>query len=142
MQDIILSPSDFVAVLNQTLEIAFPVVAIEGELANFRISKNRWVYFDLVDEQSSVKFFGTVYELPGPLQEGLSVRVIGQPRMHPRFGFSVNLQSILPVGEGSLKKAADLLGQKLESEGLFAPELKRLLPTMPGTIGLITAAGS
>ena len=142
MQDIILSPSDFVAVLNQTLEIAFPVVTIEGELANFRVSKNRWVYFDLVDETASVKFFGTVYQLPGPLEDGLSVRVIGQPRMHPRFGFSVNLQSIVPVGEGSLKKAADLLAQKLEAEGLFAPERKRLLPPMPGSIGLITAAGS
>lgn len=142
MQDIILSPSDFVAVLNQTLEIAFPVVAIEGELANFRISKNRWVYFDLVDEQASVKCFGTVYQLPGPLEDGMTVRVVGQPRMHPRFGFSVNLQSILPVGEGSLKKAADLLAQKLEAEGLFAPERKRLLPIMPDSIGLITAAGS
>jgi len=74
MQDIILSPSDFVAVLNQTLEIAFPVVTIEGELANFRVSKNRWVYFDLVDETASVKFFGNVYQLPGPLEGRVEYR--------------------------------------------------------------------
>jgi exodeoxyribonuclease VII large subunit len=142
MEGLILSPSEFVALLNQTLEAAYPLVIIEGELSEFRVSKSRWVYFNLKDDQSSVKFFGTVYNLPGPLEDGLNVQVIGSPRLHPRFGFSVNIQSITPVGEGSIKKAADLLHAKLEAEGLFAPERKRPLPLVPQTIGLITAAGS
>jgi exodeoxyribonuclease VII large subunit len=69
-EDITFSVSDFVAVLNQTMEYAYPSVTIVGELANFRISKNKWVYFDLKDDYSSVKFFGTVYQLPGPLEDG------------------------------------------------------------------------
>jgi exodeoxyribonuclease VII large subunit len=142
MQDTVITPSDFVALLNQTLEIAYPLVAIEGELSSFRVSKGRWVYFDLKDEYASVSFFGSVYQLPGPLEDGLTVRVLGNPRLHPRFGFSVNFQSIQAVGEGAIKKAADLLAKKLEAEGLFAPERKRMLPDMPATIGLITAAGS
>jgi len=142
MQDIILSPSDFVGLLNQTLEIAYPSVIIEGELSNFRVSKNRWVYFDLQDELASVKFFGTVYMLPGPLEDGLKVRVVGAPRLHPRFGFSINVQSITPAGAGSIKKAADLLAAKLEAEGLFDPARKRALPPVPRMIGLITAANS
>jgi exodeoxyribonuclease VII large subunit len=142
MESLILTPSDFVALLNQTLEAVYPVVIIEGELSDFRVSKNRWVYFSLQDESASVKFFGTVYNLPGPLQDGLNVQVIGSPRLHPRFGFSVNIQSISLVGEGSIKKAADLLRAKLEAEGLFAPERKRPLPLVPQTIGLVTAAGS
>jgi exodeoxyribonuclease VII large subunit len=142
MSDIVLTPSDFVGLLNQTLEIAYPVVIIEGELSSFRISKNRWVYFDLKDEFSSVSFFGSIYQLPGPLQDGLSVRVVGNPRYHPKFGFSISFQSIQPVGEGALKKAADLLAKKLEIEGLFAAERKRLLPSLPEKIGLITAASS
>lgn len=142
MEDTILSPADFVALLNQTLEIAYPFVIIEGELSNFKVSKNRWVYFDLQDEIASVRFFGTVYVLPGPLEDGLKIRVVGSPRMHPRFGFSVNIQSISPVGAGSIKKAADLLKAKLQAEGLFDLERKRPLPSIPTTIGLITAAGS
>ena len=142
MQDVVLSPAEFVALLNQTLELAYPVVAIEGELTNFRVSKNRWVYFDLQDDEASVKFFGTVYNLPGPLEDGLQVRVVGAPRLHPRFGFSVNISSIAPVGQGSIKKAADLLAAKLAAEGLFEPERKRPLPPIPETIGLITAANS
>lgn len=142
MQEIIFTPSDFIAVINQTLEYAYPTVIIEGELSNFKISKNRWVYFDLKDEQASVRFFGTIYQLPGPLEDGLEVRVLGTPKLHPRFGFSITFQSILPKGEGSLKRAADILYKKLEEEGLFAPERKRLLPALPCKVGLITAADS
>jgi exodeoxyribonuclease VII large subunit len=142
MDGLVLSPSDFVVLLNQTLETAYPVIIVQGELSNFRVSKNRWVYFDLQDEDASVKFFGTVYNLPGPLEDGLVLQVVGYPRLHPRFGFSVNIQSIAPVGAGSIKKAADLLRAKLEAEGLFAPERKRPLPAIPQTIGLVTAANS
>jgi exodeoxyribonuclease VII large subunit len=140
--DTVFTPADFVALLNQTLEFAYPSVLIEGELANFKVSKNRWVYFDLKDEEASVRFFGTVYNLPGPLEDGLTLRVIGAPRLHPRFGFSVNFQSLQPVGEGSIKKAADLLFKKLEKEGLFGLERKRPLPLIPASVGLISASGS
>src|SRR3954462_4379997 len=106
--------SEFVAVLNQTMEFSFPSVLITGELANFKVSKNRWVYFDLKDDESSVRFFGTVYMLPGPLEDGMMLEVRGNPRLHPQFGFSVTVQSKRPVGEGSIKKAASLLQAKLE----------------------------
>jgi exodeoxyribonuclease VII large subunit len=142
MHDIVYTPTDFVFALNQTLEFAYPSVVIEGELSSLKVAKNRWVYFDLKDEESSVRFFGTVYSLPGPLEDGMTVRVVGSPRMHQRFGFSVNFTSILPVGEGALKKAADLLFKKLSAEGLFADERKRPLPHLPERIGLITAADS
>lgn len=138
----VFSVSDFVAVLNQTLEFAYPRVTIEGELANFRVSKNRWVYFDLKDELATVRFFGTVYQLPGPLEDGLMLRVSGSPRLHPQYSFSVNVQTITPVGEGSIRRAADLLQAKLAAEGLFDEDRKRPLPYPPKRIGLITAANS
>ncbi len=49
MEQLVFTPTDFVAALNQTLEFAYPLVAIEGELAEFRVSKNQWVYFNLKD---------------------------------------------------------------------------------------------
>jgi exodeoxyribonuclease VII large subunit len=140
--ELVFGVGDFVAYLNQTLEAVYPYVTIEGELSNFRVSKNRWVYFDLKDDDASVRFFGTVYVLPGPLEDGMVVRVSGSPRLHPQYNFSVNFQAIQPVGEGSIRKAADLLTAKLTAEGLFAPERKRPLPYPPARIGLITAGGS
>jgi exodeoxyribonuclease VII large subunit len=140
--DITFSVGEFVAILNQTLEYAYPSVTITGELANFRVSKNRWVYFDLKDDTATVRFFGTVYMLPGPLEDGMMVSVRGTPRLHPQYGFSVTAQTIQPVGEGSIKKAAQLLEAKLAAEGLFDPERKRPLPYPPKHIGLITSGES
>lgn len=137
-----LGVSEFVAYVNQTLEVAYPYLEIEGELANFRVSKNKWVYFDIKDETASVRCFGTVYALPGPLEDGMMVRIAGSPRLHPLYNFSFTIQSIVPVGEGALRRAADLLAAKLEAEGLFDPARKRPLPYPPTEIALITAGDS
>jgi exodeoxyribonuclease VII large subunit len=140
--DVELSVSEFVEVFNQTVEYAFSVISIRGELGNFRVSKRKWVYFDLKDEAASISCFGSVYQLPGPLEEGMILRVKGLPRLHQRYGFSFNFSSITPVGVGSIKRASELLAAKLEKEGLFAPERKRPLPYPPSAIGLITASPS
>jgi exodeoxyribonuclease VII large subunit len=137
-----LTVSEFIVVFNQTIDYAYPVVSIVGELANLRISKNRWVYFDLKDDESSLKFFGTIYKLPGPLEEGMLIRVVGQPRLHNLYGFSVNIVSIGLVGEGSILRAASLLQKKLEQEGLFDLERKRPLPYPPTSVGLVTSKQS
>src|ERR1035438_4041171 len=138
MDDLVLSVSDFVAVFNQTISYAYPSVTIEGELESYRVSKNRWVYFNLKDDHSSLKFFGTVTQLPGPLEDGLIIRVKGIPFLHPLYGFSVNVQFMQPVGEGSLKRAAQLLEAKLTKEGLFDENRKRLINYPPARLGLVT----
>jgi exodeoxyribonuclease VII large subunit len=137
-----LTVSEFVAVFNQSMEMMYPSVGIIGELANFKVSKGRWVYFDLKDESSSVRFFGNVQSLPGPLEDGLNLEVFGRPRLHPKYGFNVNVSDMKVVGEGSLAKAQALLAKKLELEGLFSRERKRSLPYPPSRIGLITSVES
>jgi exodeoxyribonuclease VII large subunit len=136
------SVGEFVALCNQTLEFAYPNITITGELANFRVSKNKWIYFDLKDEEARVQFFGTVYHLPGPLEDGMMLAVKGAPRLHAQYGFSVNVLSMQPVGEGSIKKAATLLQAQLEREGLFDAARKRALPYPPQHIGLVTSGES
>jgi exodeoxyribonuclease VII large subunit len=140
--ELIFSPSDFVAVLNQTLDYAYPSTTLVGELANFRVSKNRWVYFDLKDEHASVKFFGIVHHLSHHIEDGMMLQVVGQPRLHPLYGFSVQVRSLHPVGQGSIKKSADVLMQKLKKEGLFDISKKRDLPFPPRKIGLIASGES
>jgi len=137
--ELTVSVSEFVALLNQTLDFAYPSLVITGELANLRVSKNRWVYFDLKDDEASVKFFGTIYQLPGPLEDGMMLKVRGSPRLHPLYGFSVTVQTIQPAGEGTIRRAAELLQRKLTHEGLFAPERKRPIIYPPRRIGLITS---
>lgn len=137
-----LSVSQFVAVLNQSLEMILPEVNVRGELANLRISKNRWVYFDLKDEASSLKFFGSVSVLPGPLEDGMNLEVNGSPRLHNLYGFSVNVQGLSVIGQGSIAKAKTLLAKKLEAEGLFSQERKRNLPYPPQRVALVASVES
>lgn len=137
-----LSPTDFIAVFNQSLELMYPSVSIVGELAHFKISKGRWVYFDLIDDNASVKFFGTVSMLPGPLEDGLNMEVSGFPRLHPNFGFSVNVMNMQVVGSGSIAQAGKLLEKKLSLEGLFDDLRKRELPYPPEKIGLVASVES
>lgn len=142
MENVELSPGELVALLNQTLDYAYPSVSVVGELANFRVSRNKWVYFDLKDDEASVKFFGTVYSLPGPLEDGMKLLVVSKPYLHNIYGFSMQVSCIQPVGEGTIKKAAVLLQAKLEAEGLFDESRKRQVPYPPQHIGLITSMQS
>jgi exodeoxyribonuclease VII large subunit len=134
--------SGAIAVLNQTLEYAYPTLTIVGEVSEFRVSKGKWVYLDLKDDVSKLRCFGTVFQLNVPIEDGMQVAVVAQPRLHNLYGFSLNIVSIKPVGEGSIKKAQDLLHAKLEKEGLFDEERKRAIPYPPARIALITSAQS
>jgi exodeoxyribonuclease VII large subunit len=78
----------------------------------------------------------------GPLEDGMLLRVHGVPRFHPQYGFSINILSIQPEGEGTIRRAAELLQTKLQTEGLFDESRKRILPYPPLRIGLVTSTES
>ena len=55
---------------------------------------------------------------------------------------SLAVREIRLVGEGELLARLERRRQLLAAEGLFAAELKRPLPFLPRTVGLVTAQGS
>jgi len=134
-----LSVSEFVASLNQTLEYAYPIIEIEGEVASFKVNQQKFIFFDLKDEGASVGCFMTVWQLRVPVEDGMKVIVRATPKITPWGKFSLTVQSIRPSGEGSLKKSFELLKAKLEKEGLFDEARKRRLPTIPSHIGVISS---
>ena len=119
-----------------------PVVCVEGEVKNYRLSNSKWVYFDIADDEAKVRCFGMAFRMPGPLADGMIVRLTATPRLHNQFGMSLNIMSVEFGGEGSIKKAKDLLRAKLEAEGLFDTVRKRSLPYPPRRIALITSRES
>lgn len=136
------SVSEFLAVTNQTLEYAYPFVEVEGEVSSFKVNQGKFVFFDIKDSQSSVNCFMMVFQLRVPIEDGMKVIVSAQPRITKWGKFSLTIKSIRPVGEGSLKKSFDLLKSKLDKEGLFSPERKRVLPDTPHRIGVISSTGA
>ena len=133
------SVSDFQAVCNQIMETAFSGVIVEGEVASFKVNQGKFVFFDLKDEQSSVGCFMMKFALRFPLEDGMKIRVRAVPKLTNWGKFSLTVQAIMPVGEGSLKKSFELLKKKLTEEGLFAPEKKRPLPEPITKIGVISS---
>ena len=136
------TPTEFISVVNQTLDYAYGSVLIEGEVASFKVNQGKWVFFDLKDEESSVSWFMTLYQMRMPLEDGMKVVVRGTPKVTKWGKFSFTVQAVTPVGEGSLKKAYELLKRKLTEEGLFVPEKKRPLPADLTKIGIISSTGA
>jgi len=142
MDELRLSVSDFVALTNQTLEYAYPVVQVEGEVAEYKVIQNKWVSFKLKDDEALVSCFASIYNMRTPLENGMKVLVIASPRLNNKGFFTLNLKAVKPVGEGSIKKGFELLKAKLEKEGLFAPERKRALPRIPTRIAVVASTES
>lgn len=134
-----LTVSQAIAVFNQILDTATPVVVVTGEVANFKVNQGKWVFFDLKDEAGILNCFMPLYKLRVALEDGMRVRVQARPSLTKWGRFSLTAQAIQPVGEGSIKKAFELLRRKLAAEGLFDTARKRLLPTLPQHIGVISS---
>ena len=81
--------------------------------------------------------------LATPLTEGSSVVVHARPSFYANRGsLSLAVREIRMVGIGELLARLERRRQLLAAEGLFATELKRRLPFLPGLVGLVTAPGS
>jgi exodeoxyribonuclease VII large subunit len=133
-----LTVSQLVETINSTLA-GLDDVEVEGEVDEFKIIHNKWVTFQLKDANSSIGCFMTVWQYRTQVEDGMLVRVKGKPTLRNKGFFSFVLSSIQPSGEGALKRAFELLRQKLAQEGLFGVERKRPLPRFPQHVALITS---
>ncbi len=138
-----ISVAEFIKLVNETLRlIPSQEFVVEGEISDFRIAQDKWISFDLKDEngEAVLKCFMTTWQLRVQIEDGMRVQVRGTPKVYERYGqFKMNVQEVEPVGEGALKRAYELLKKKLEQEGLFDVSRKRSLPRFPKRIGLITS---
>lgn len=117
MEKVLLSVSDFIALTNQVLDGAYPQLAVEGEVASFKVNQGKYVFFDLKDDTGSISCFMTVWQLRTPIEDGMTVVVTGAPNLTKWGKFSVTVRAVKPQGEGALKKSFELLKKKLDAEG-------------------------
>lgn len=134
--------SEFVAICNQSLEYAFTGVILEGEVASFTVNQGKWVFFDLKEGDATVSCFIALDNLGVALNDGMRVRVQATPKLTAKGRFSLTVRTILPLGEGNIKKSFDELKRKLTAEGIFDPAKKRPLPTNISKIGVISSTNA
>lgn len=135
----IFTVSQTVAVLNQIMETALPSVQVVGEVANFKTNHSKWVFFDLKDDDATLNCFMPIWQLHVAIEDGMKVMITAKPGIKNWGKFSLTVQKIKPVGEGSIKKSFELLRKKLAAEGLFDPARKRELPYLPQHIGVVSS---
>ena len=143
MNPTVISVSEFLNIINETLGFAYPQVIVEGEVSSFKVNQGKFVFFDLKDEKAVLNCFMMTHQLKLPIEDGMKIRATGTPKVFPKSSrFSLTVRDIELAGEGALRRALELLKRKLEGEGLFDPARKRPLPAFPRRIGLITSGTS
>jgi len=120
-------------------------VKITGEVTQVKVATSGHCYFTIKDKTDENVLdciaWKYNYQICGvKLEEGLEVILKGNGQLYNATGrFSFIADTIELKGEGVLKKAYLELKKKLESEGVFAFERKKVLPTFPQNIGVITS---
>ena len=138
------SVTEISTALKKTVEDRFGNVRIRGEITGYRgPHSSGHCYFALKDERARIEavvWRGTVSRLKHMPEEGLEVIASGKLTTYPGSSkYQIVIDNIEPAGAGALMALLAERKQKLEAEGLFAPERKQLLPYMPRVVGVITS---
>ncbi|HEX3432908.1 MAG TPA: exodeoxyribonuclease VII large subunit [Solirubrobacteraceae bacterium] len=140
---------EYAAALRTRLR-SFTRVQVVGELVNLRPSRAR-VYFELRDAGGALSCAAwrddwdrMVARAGTAPSEGMQVVVAGGCDYYPGSatsspGFSFAVSDLRVAGEGDLLVRIDRLRKQLDAEGLLAPQKLLSLPSVPRSIGVITA---
>lgn len=137
--EIIFTPSLLVNTINQNFNYNYSLITISGEVANFKINQNKFVFFDIKDSNSTVNCFMMLFAMKMPIQDGMQIIAKVEPKITDWGKFSLTVKEIKPVGEGNIKKSLDIIKDKLAKEGIFDQSRKRIIPRSSNNIAVISS---
>ncbi|CAN5176001.1 exodeoxyribonuclease VII large subunit [soil metagenome] len=137
------SVSELAFALKRTLETSYAFVRLRGELSKVTHHGNGHVYLTIKDDKSAIDgvvWKGNVRGLGIRPEHGLEVIVTGKITTYPAGSrYQIVIETMEAAGVGALLAQLERLKAKLAGEGLFAPDRKRPLPSMPAVVGVITS---
>ena len=143
MQTDVLSVSELLRSVRDTLERRFPLAWVRGEVSNLSRPGSGHCYFTLKDgaaQVDCVMFRSRLAALDWDLRDGARVEARVLVTLYePRGRFQLNVEALRPAGMGPLYERFLRLKDKLEREGLFDAAAKRALPELPRAIGVLTS---
>jgi exodeoxyribonuclease VII large subunit len=117
---------------------------VRGEISNYKNHSSGHLYFTVKDEKSLLKcvmFRSQASVLKFVPKDGMKVIIRGYISIYERDGqYQLYAEEMQPDGMGSLHVAFEQLKQKLQGEGLFDAAVKKKLPYLPETIGVVTSS--
>jgi len=116
---------------------------VEGEVSNCVRSTAGHTYFTLKDAAAELRcviWHSMAVQLEHLPSNGEAVIAHGRTTVYEARGvYQLQVDALQPRGTGILFLQFQALKQKLEKEGLFAPEHKRALPEFPRRLGVVTS---
>jgi len=142
----VLTVSELLRSVRDTLERRFPLLWVRGELSNLsRAPSGHW-YFTLKDggaQVDCVMFRSRAAALDWEPREGVQVEARALVTLYePRGRFQLTVEALRRGGVGPLFERFLRLKEKLEREGLFDAAAKRELPAHPRAIGVVTSTAA
>jgi len=140
----VLTVSELTASVRRLIEREIGSVWVTGEISNLRLQGSGHAYFSLKDagaQLNCVLFRGEATSFSrNLLSDGQKVVLFGDLTVYEARGqYQLRVTQVELQGVGALQIAFERLKQKLNAEGLFAPERKRPLPRFPRRIGIVTS---
>jgi exodeoxyribonuclease VII large subunit len=137
------SVSEISAALKRTVEDAFPLVRVRGEISGLKFHSSGHVYFDLKDEKAvlnAVIWKGAVRALKVRPESGLEVVCTGRISTYAGSSrYQLIVEQVELAGLGALMAMLEERKKKLAAEGLFDAARKKPLPFLPDVIGIVTS---
>ncbi|RZA09537.1 MAG: exodeoxyribonuclease VII large subunit [Proteobacteria bacterium] len=130
--------------IKSMLEDGIGFVTVRGEISNWKPAASGHIYFSLKDSDAMISaafFRGQAAKMRNAaVRDGVEVICRGRISVYPpRGGYQIIVESLEPVGAGTLQAQFEALKKKLHAEGLFESERKRPIPLMPERIVVITS---
>jgi exodeoxyribonuclease VII large subunit len=139
----VLTVTELLRSVRDTLERRFPLAWVRGELSNLSRAPSGHLYFTLKDgsaQADCVMFRSRAAALDWQPREGMQVEARALPTLYePRGRFQLTVEGMRLAGLGPLYERFLRLKERLGAEGLFDAKLKRELPPFPGRIGVVTS---
>lgn len=140
----ILSVTELTQAVRKLLEQQVGRVWVTGEVTNLRWQSSGHLYFSIKDANTQlncVLFRGEARSFNrDQLRDGVGVNLYGELTVYEARGqYQLIVTAVELRGVGALQVAFEKLKQRLQAEGLFAPERKRPLPRFPWRVGIVTS---
>ncbi|HEX8257457.1 MAG TPA: exodeoxyribonuclease VII large subunit [Allosphingosinicella sp.] len=129
--------------LKRTVEDAYGLVRVRGEISGWKRAASGHCYLCLKDDKAvidGVMWKATAGALRFRPEDGAEVIATGKLTTYPgRSRYQIVIDRLELAGQGALMALLDKRRRALAAEGLFDDARKRRLPFLPRTIGVVTS---
>ncbi len=137
------SVSELSTAVRRTVEGAFDLVRVRGEISGFKRHSSGHLYFCLKDTDAVLDaccWRQQAQRLGISPEDGLEVVCTGRLTTYPgRSKYQMIVERMELAGQGALLKLLEDRRRKLAAEGLFDAARKKPIPFLPEVIGVVTS---